>query len=111
MASNAKPDGYTIAPIPMPVLRVPHLQKVTYDPLKAFPRIIQPCAYTIGLTPSSRDRLRQGQPGQAHLHDARAVVALVIVLLRDLSGVVLGRKIQAREAEAPDLLDNLVWSS
>ena len=27
MASNSKPDGYTIAQIPMPVLRVPHLQR------------------------------------------------------------------------------------
>jgi hypothetical protein len=111
MASNAKPDGYTIAPIPMPVLRVPHLQKVTYDPLKDFTRIIRLCGYTIGVRPSRRDRLRQGQSGQAHLHDARAVVALVIVLLRDLSGVVLGRKIQAREVEALELLDYLVGSS
>src|SRR5438034_4411304 len=29
MASYAKPDGYTIAHIPFPVLRVPHMQKVT----------------------------------------------------------------------------------
>src|ERR1044072_7308152 len=49
MASNAKPDGYTIAQIPMPVLRVPHLQKVTYDPLKDFTWIIQLGGYTIGV--------------------------------------------------------------
>ena len=50
MASNAKPDGYTIAQIPMPVLRVPHLQKVTYDPLKDFTWIC--LLYT---SPSPRD--------------------------------------------------------
>jgi tripartite-type tricarboxylate transporter receptor subunit TctC len=49
MASNAKPDGYTIAQIPMPVLRVPHLQKVTYDALKDFTWIIQLGGYTIGV--------------------------------------------------------------
>ena len=49
MASNAKADGYTIAQIPMPVLRVPHLQKVTYDPLKDFSWIIQLGGYTIGM--------------------------------------------------------------
>src|SRR4029453_3828924 len=49
MASNAKPDGDTIAQIPMPVLRVPHLQKVTYDPLKDFTWIIQLGGYTIGV--------------------------------------------------------------
>src|SRR5262245_20820151 len=47
MASNAKPDGYTIAQMPM--LRVPHLQKVTYDPLKDFTWIIQLGGYTIGV--------------------------------------------------------------
>src|SRR5262245_48406071 len=49
MASNAKPDGYTIAQIPMPVLRVPHMQKVTYDPLKDFTWIIQLGGYTMGM--------------------------------------------------------------
>ena len=49
MASNAKPDGYTIAQIPMPVLRVPHMQKVTYDPLKDFTWIIQLGGYTVGV--------------------------------------------------------------
>jgi tripartite-type tricarboxylate transporter receptor subunit TctC len=56
MASNAKPDGYTIAQIPMPVLRVPHLQKVTYDPLKDFTWIIQLGGYTIGaVVPSTSE--------------------------------------------------------
>ena len=49
MASNAKPDGYTIAQIPMPVFRVAHMQKVTYDPLKDFSWIIQLGGYTVGV--------------------------------------------------------------
>ena len=49
MAANAKPDGYTIAQIPMPVLRVPYLQKVSYDVLKDFTWIIQLGGYTIGV--------------------------------------------------------------
>ena len=58
MASNAKPDGYTIAQIPMPVLRVPHLQKVTYDPLKDFTWIIQLGGYTIGVVVSTASEFK-----------------------------------------------------
>ncbi len=48
MASNAKPDGYTIGQIAIPVFRVPHLQKVTFDPVKDFTYIIQLGGYTLG---------------------------------------------------------------
>jgi tripartite-type tricarboxylate transporter receptor subunit TctC len=40
MALTAKPDGYTIAQYPMGMLRVPHMQKVQWDPLKDFTFII-----------------------------------------------------------------------
>ncbi len=46
---NAKPDGYTLAQIPQGVFRIPHMQKVTYDPLKDFTRIICLTGYTFGL--------------------------------------------------------------
>ena len=49
MASTAKPDGYTIAQIAMPVLRMVHLQKVSYDPLKDFSWIMQVGGYTVGV--------------------------------------------------------------
>ena len=49
MASAAKPDGYTISQIVMPVLRMPHLQKVSYDPLKDFSWIMQVGGYTVGV--------------------------------------------------------------
>jgi tripartite-type tricarboxylate transporter receptor subunit TctC len=43
MAATAKPDGYTVAQISLPVFRYQHMMKVDYDALKDF-------AYVIGLT-------------------------------------------------------------
>jgi tripartite-type tricarboxylate transporter receptor subunit TctC len=43
MAANAKPDGYTIAQIPITVFRIPFMTRATYDPAKDF-------TYVIGLT-------------------------------------------------------------
>ena len=50
MALTAKPDGYTIAQFPMGMLRVPHMQKVQWDPLKDFTFIIGISGYTFGFT-------------------------------------------------------------
>jgi len=50
MALTARPDGYTIAQYPMGMLRVPHMQKVPWDPLKDFTFIIGVSGYTFGLT-------------------------------------------------------------
>ena len=50
MALTAKPDGYTIAQFPMGMLRVPHMQKTPWDPLKDFTFIIGVSGYTFGLT-------------------------------------------------------------
>jgi tripartite-type tricarboxylate transporter receptor subunit TctC len=58
MASNSKPDGYTISQIVMPVLRVPHMQKVTYDPLKDFTWIIQLGGYTVGVVVSAKSEFK-----------------------------------------------------
>lgn len=46
--ATAKPDGYTIAQIPLPVFRLPHMQKVTFDPLKDFTYIILLAGYQLG---------------------------------------------------------------
>jgi tripartite-type tricarboxylate transporter receptor subunit TctC len=48
MASNAKPDGYTIGQIAIPVFRVPYMQKATFDPVKDFTYIILLGGYTLG---------------------------------------------------------------
>ncbi|MEO8133455.1 MAG: tripartite tricarboxylate transporter substrate binding protein [Betaproteobacteria bacterium] len=49
LATNAKPDGYTIAQIPLGVLRFPHMQKTQFDPRKDFTYIIGLSGYTFGL--------------------------------------------------------------
>ena len=48
MASNAKPDGYTIGQIAIPVFRVPYMQKATFDPVTDFTYIIHLGGYTLG---------------------------------------------------------------
>ncbi len=48
VAGNAKPDGYTITQIVIPVFRVPVMQKATYDPVKDFTYIIMLGGYTLG---------------------------------------------------------------
>ncbi|MCC6210073.1 MAG: tripartite tricarboxylate transporter substrate binding protein [Burkholderiales bacterium] len=52
MAANAKPDGYTIAQIPITVFRYPYMKErsVTWDPLKDFTYIIHLTGYTFGIT-------------------------------------------------------------
>lgn len=45
--ATAKPDGYTIAQLPIPVYRVPLMQKVPYD-LKELSYIILVAGYTLG---------------------------------------------------------------
>lgn len=49
MVATAKPDGYTIAQIPITVFRYPHMMKVTWDPLKDFSYIIHLTGYTFGV--------------------------------------------------------------
>ena len=50
MAATAKPDGYTIAQYPMGMLRVPHMQKVAWNPINDFTFIIGLSGYTFGFT-------------------------------------------------------------
>ena len=50
MALTAKPDGYTIAQFPLGMLRIPHMQKTQWDPLKDFTFIIGLSGYTFGFT-------------------------------------------------------------
>jgi len=50
MAATAKPDGYTLAQIPITVMRLPLMQKVTWDARKDFTYIVQLTGYTFGIT-------------------------------------------------------------
>jgi tripartite-type tricarboxylate transporter receptor subunit TctC len=49
MAATAKPDGYTIAQMPVTIFRLPHMQKTPYDPMKDFTWILHTSAYTFGV--------------------------------------------------------------
>jgi tripartite-type tricarboxylate transporter receptor subunit TctC len=49
MAAGAKPDGYTVAQLPITVFRIPFIQKTTFDPTKDFTYIIHITGYTFGV--------------------------------------------------------------
>ena len=49
MAATAKPDGYTVAQIPISVIRYPYMMKVSWDTLKDFTYIIHLTGYTFGV--------------------------------------------------------------
>jgi tripartite-type tricarboxylate transporter receptor subunit TctC len=49
MAATAKPDGYTVAQIPITVFRFPFMQKTTFDPAVDFTYIIGVSGYTFGV--------------------------------------------------------------
>ena len=50
MAANAKPDGYTIAQMPITVMRLPLMQKTTWDAVKDFTYVVHLTGYTFGIT-------------------------------------------------------------
>ena len=50
MAATAKPDGYTIAQLPISVFRLPVMQKTAFDPMKDFTYISHLSGYTFGVT-------------------------------------------------------------
>jgi tripartite-type tricarboxylate transporter receptor subunit TctC len=49
MAKTARPDGYTISQLTISAFRVPHMQKVDWDPLSDFTYIIGLAGYTFGV--------------------------------------------------------------
>ena len=49
MAATAKPDGYTLAQIPVTVFRLPFIQKVTWDPLRDFTYVVHVSGYLFGV--------------------------------------------------------------
>ena len=46
---NAKPDGYTLTQLPLGVYRLPHMQKVLFDPVKDLTHIVGLTGYTFGI--------------------------------------------------------------
>ena len=49
MAKTARPDGYTISQLAISAFRVPHMQKVDWDPINDFTYIIGLAGYTFGV--------------------------------------------------------------
>ena len=49
MAGGARPDGYTVAQLPITVFRMPFIQKTSFDPTKDFTYIIHITGYTFGV--------------------------------------------------------------
>ncbi|MGQ0650835.1 MAG: tripartite tricarboxylate transporter substrate binding protein [Betaproteobacteria bacterium] len=58
MAKTAQPDGYTISQLPITAYRVPHMQKVDYDPVNDFSYIIGVAGYTFGIVVKSDSPFR-----------------------------------------------------
>jgi len=61
MANTAKPDGYTIGQIAIPVFRVPYMQKATFDPVKDFTYVIHLGGYTLGAVVKADGPFKQWQ--------------------------------------------------
>ena len=49
MAKTARPDGYTISQLAISAYRMPHMQKVDWDPISDFTYIIGLAGYTFGV--------------------------------------------------------------
>jgi tripartite-type tricarboxylate transporter receptor subunit TctC len=49
MAKTARPDGYTVSQLAITAFRVPHMQKVDWDPLADFTYIVGLAGYTFGI--------------------------------------------------------------
>ena len=58
MALTSKPDGYTIAQIPVTVMRLPMMQKHAWDALRDFTYIIHLTGYTFGVTAHKDSRFK-----------------------------------------------------
>ncbi len=50
MAAAGKPDGYTLSQIPISVVRIPIIQKTTFEALRDFTYISRLTGYTFGVT-------------------------------------------------------------
>ncbi len=58
MAQTARPDGYTLSQLPMGAFRIPHMQKVAWDPMRDFTYIIGVTGYTFGVVVRSDSPLK-----------------------------------------------------
>ncbi len=50
MAATARPDGYTLAQMPITMFRLPHMQRVAFNPLTDFSYVVHVAGYCFGTT-------------------------------------------------------------
>ena len=56
---NARPDGYTLAQMPMGMFRIPHMQKTpSFDPINDFTYVVNLTGYTFGLVVAGDSQFR-----------------------------------------------------
>ena len=75
--AQCRPDGYTLAQLPMGMFRIPHMQKTqTFDPIKDFTYVVYLTGYTFGLVVPADSPIKsikdlvdyaKANPGQVHL--------------------------------------------
>ena len=58
MAATAQADGYSISPLPITAFRLPHMQRVNWDPIKDFTYIIGLVGYTVGVVVKSDSQFK-----------------------------------------------------
>ena len=58
---NAKPDGYTLSQLPLGIFRLPHMQKVQFDPLKDLTYVACLTGYTFGMVVRADSPLKSMQ--------------------------------------------------
>ena len=58
MSKTARPDGYSLSQLPMGAFRIPHMQKMDWDPLKDFTYIIGLTGYTFGIVVKSDSQFK-----------------------------------------------------
>lgn len=61
VAANAQPDGYTLAQMPITVMRLPLMQKTAWDALKDFTYIVHLTGYTFGITTKADGQFKTWQ--------------------------------------------------
>jgi len=61
VAANAKPDGYTLAQMPITVMRLPLMQKTAWDASKDFTYIVHLTGYTFGITTKADGQFKTWQ--------------------------------------------------
>jgi tripartite-type tricarboxylate transporter receptor subunit TctC len=58
MGHTAKSDGYTLSQLPVTAFRIPHMQKVAWDPVRDFTYIIGLTGYTFGVVVKSDSQFK-----------------------------------------------------